>query len=93
MQDKDGLGEAMGRQDLALLHFTKCPAEAFVLRAFASLSPRSLGSAPSEQAATPGDPSHSSARRSCTARTCAPSPRVWVSLPCLEGPALDGRGN
>ena len=83
MQDKDGLGEAMGRQDLALLHFTK----------FVSLLPRSLGSVRSEQAAKPGDPSHHPARRPCTARTCACSLRVWVSLPCLEGPALDGRGN
>lgn len=38
MQDKNGLGEAMGRQDLTLLHFTKCPAETFVSRAFVSVT-------------------------------------------------------
>lgn len=53
MQDKNGLGEAMGRQDLALLHFTTCPAETFVFRAFVPLSPRPLASVPSEQT-TPG---------------------------------------
>lgn len=55
MQDKDGLGEAMGQQDPALLHFTKCPAETFVSRAFVSLSPRPLESVPSEQTTTPAD--------------------------------------
>lgn len=54
MQDKNGLGDAMGRQDLALLHFTKCPAETFVSRAFVSLPPRPLESVPSEQTTTAG---------------------------------------
>lgn len=80
----------MGRQDLALLHFTKYLTEAFVTRAFVSVA---QGSASSEQVVVPGDPSHPAARRPCTARTCACGPRVWVPLPCLEGPALDGRGN
>lgn len=55
MKDKNGFEEAMGRQQLALLHFTKCPAETFVSRAFVSLSPKPLESVPSEQTATPGD--------------------------------------
>lgn len=92
MQDKDGLGEAMGRQDLALLHFTKCPTEAFVFGAFVSLLPMSPWSALSQQAVIPGDTSPP-ARRPCTARLCAHSPKVWVPLPHLEGPALDSRGN
>lgn len=92
MQDKGGLGEAMGRQDLALLHFTKCPTEAFVSGVFVSLLPMSPWSAPSQQAAIPGDTSPL-ARRPCTARSCAHRPKVWAPLPHLEGPALDGRDN